>query len=329
MPAKKLWEPIAIRRPSASGIVGWLLVVLGFCAPFVTMELVDADRGSAGYTAGSGFAIAIITIVITFVMARRMAKEHRGRAWLVGGAIVLAACLWSSLGINRGAIVYREYMASRPESERINRVAAAERALLNSGQFDPNQVSAEWRPYAAETEIRLSDAEIPLRARFVELTRRFRGRELALTRRLQEEIRAAGIDTALAADHLLDAQARVDSLDRIARYRRFIDSYNFRIGELEEKSEADMRSLQLPRTEEEEIFAAVKEGFKKNEPVLQAFMERERKYMDSIEAVIKFVEARAVSARLADGRVTFGDASDQREYEAMLARFTEIEGRQR
>jgi hypothetical protein len=210
-------------------------------------------------------------------------------------------------------------MASRPESERINRAAAAERALLNSGQFVPNQISAEWRPYAAETEIRLSDAEIPLRARFVELTRRFRGRELALRRRLQEEIRAAGIDTALAADHLLDAQARVDSLNRIARYRSFIDSYDVRIGELEEKSEADMRSLQLPRTEEEEIFASVKEGFKKSDPVHQAFMERERRGLDSIEAVIKFVEARAASARVVDGRVIFADASAQGEYEAMLA----------
>jgi hypothetical protein len=300
-------------------IVGWLLIVLGFCAPFVTMEIVNADRGSAAYTAGSGLPISIIAIVITFALARGMEKERRARAWLVGGAIVLAAGLWSSFNINRGAMVQREYAASRPESERINKAAAAERAVLNSGKLDPSQVSDEWRSYVAETGISLSDAEIPLRTRFVELTRRFRGRELALTRRLQEEIRACGIDTSLAADHLLDAQARIDSLNRIARYRSFVDSYNFRIGELEEKSEADMRSLQLPRTEEEEIFSAVKEGFRKNEPVLQAFMERERKDMDSIEAVIKFVEARAASARVADGRVIFADASAQGEYDAILA----------
>ena len=301
-------------------IVGWLLIALGLCAPIVTMELVNADRGSAGYTAGSGFAIVIVTIVITFVLARGMAKERRGRAWLGGGAIVLAAGLWSSFSINRGATVYREYMASGPESNRIIRAAAAEAALLNSGQLDPNQVSAEWRPYAPETGIGLSDAEIPLRARFVELTRRSRGRELALVRSQQEEIRASEIRTALAPDHLVDAQARVDALGRIARYRSFLGSYDRRIQELETKSEAEMRSLQLPRTEEQEIIAAVKEAFRKSAPGFQAFIVRERKDIDSVEAVIKFVEARAASARLADGQVTFADASSQGEYEAMLAR---------
>jgi hypothetical protein len=138
----------------------------------------------------------------------------------------------------------------------------------------------------------------------------------------QEAIRAAGVRTALAPDHLVDAQARIDALGRIARYRSFLDSYDRRIQELEERSEADMHSLQLPRTEEEEIVAAVKDGFRKSAPGFQAFIEGERKDMDTVEALIKFVDARAASARLADGRVTFADASAQGEYEAMLERLS-------
>ncbi len=231
------------KRPDTKmKIAGWLLIVLGFCAPFVTMELVDADRGSAAYTAGSALPISIITIVITFVLSRSMEREiAAGRAWLVGGAIALAAGLWSSFSINRGAIVHREYTASQPDSERINKAAAAEGALLNSGRLDPNQVLSRMAVICRRDGMRLSDAEIPLRARFVEFTRRSRGRELAFVRGQQEAIRASGIRTVLAADHLIDAQARIDARGRIARYRSFLDSYDRKIQELQEKSEADMQ----------------------------------------------------------------------------------------
>src|SRR5689334_6579001 len=96
------WEKmkLAERTDTKMKIVGWLLIVLGLCAPIVTTELVGADGASAAYTAGSRFAMPIIAIVIAFVLARGMAKERRGLAWVVGGAIMLAAGLWSSFGIN-------------------------------------------------------------------------------------------------------------------------------------------------------------------------------------------------------------------------------------
>ena len=224
--------------------------------------------------------------------------------------------------------MYREYVASEPESDRIIKAVTAERALLNSGQLEPDEVSPEWRPYAAETGIGLSDARIPLRARFVEFTRRSRGRELALVRSQQEAIRAAAMRTALAADHLVDAQARIDALSRIARYRSFLGSYDRRIQELEDESRADVRSLQLPRTEEEAMIAAVKDGFRNSVPHSHAFIERERKDIAAVEALIRFVGARAASARLADGRVTFVDASTQAAYEEMWARLDASETNQ-
>jgi hypothetical protein len=307
-------------------IIGWSLVALGLCAPVLTFRITHATPYAAGSASGTGFLISIVTIIWVLVQSRSMREEKRGRAYLIAGAIVLGVNLLSSFNIAQGARVNREIVAARPEIDRIMAAAAAEGALIHSGRLEAQQISPEWRPYAAATAIDLSDSATPLRNRFVELMRRAKLRELDLARALHAEASASGIGAALVPERLLDAQARADCLGGIARYRRFVDAYSEKVKDLQRQGQKDIHALQLPHRDEEEMVRELQRAGTEATATISKFVDGEMRAIDSVQALIAFVEARAASTHVVDGQLVFSDTSSQTQYEKLMARAAGVGG---
>ena len=299
--------------------IAWLLIALGLFAPVLTTYFAEANRGAAGYASGTGYLISVVTIVGVIVLGRSMARERRVRAYLLASALVVAVNLWSSFNIVQGARIDREITAARPRVNAVMQAAAAEAALISSGQIPPGELSPGWQPYATATPtIEVSDATIPLGVRFIELMRRAKARELDLTRTLRDEVDASGISTALSSDQLIGAEGRADSLAGIERYRTFIRSYLERLDRLRDLAVADIRALGLPRASEEEMIGGlVRSG---ENAAFEEFVELELQTIASIEAVVRFVDARAEAARVEDGQLYFSDPATQTDYEAVISR---------
>ncbi|HEU4625853.1 MAG TPA: hypothetical protein VFS52_13865 [Steroidobacteraceae bacterium] len=241
------------------------------------------------------------------------------RGALVAGVIVVALGGWLAVSAARIRHVNEEMRAARPEIDRILQAAETEATLLDSGQLNPRITSPVWQPYAAESHIDLGDASVPLRQRFIELTRRSKARELALTRQLQMHVRASGLRTILEPENLIGAQARANALGEMPRYRAFLDAYLESVRELQRQAEADVRALGLPRASEREIIAGYEHSSDAAVSAVRQFVEREKKALRSATLLVNFIDARADDAELRNGRIVFSNASLQTEYDRMRA----------
>lgn len=299
--------------------IAWLLMVLGFCTPLLTMYFAEASPGAAGYAAGSGWFLSIIAIVGVNVLGRSMARERRVRAYLIASALVVALNSWSCFRIVQGTHIDQEVLAARPRVNIIIQAAAAEAALISSGQIPPGEWSPNWQPYATATPpIEMTDMTIPLSMRLIEFTRRAKGRELDLARTLRNELDASGINSALSSDRLIAADGRANSLVGIQRFRTFMRSYRERIDSLGDLLVSEIRTLGVPRASEQQMIGGVARAGENT--AVNAFVARELQTIASIEAVIQFVSAHADAARVQDGRVYFSDPTTQTDFEAVISR---------
>jgi len=300
------------------GVLGWTLIALGFFAPFLTAMLVSANYGSAGYTAGRGFLISIAVVIYTVFAVRRSTPKGRGRIILVAGIVILAVNLWFCVAIAEEAEIDREVAASKLERDRINQAATAEITAINSLQLD-GQESTGWQRYATpEGTIDLGDEAIPLRERLIEMTRRARARDVDSARAMRLAVDESGLAFALDPNRLLDPQGRAESLQGLARYRTFIDSYEDRTREMGEVAGAEIKSLKLPKASEQEALAGLKRREQDNAPRLMAMLAGERTVIDQIESLVRFVDMHGSSAYVVDGALKFPDAADQAEFDRMI-----------
>jgi hypothetical protein len=241
------------------------------------------------------------------------------------GVAVLGLVGWLAFNAMRVQRVDEEMRAARPEIDRILQAAETEGTLLNAGQLNPRFISAVWRPYSADTNIDLSDASIPLRQRFVELTRRAKARELALTRQLQTRVRASEIRTILQPEELIGTQTRAVALREMPRYRDFLDSYVEKVRELQRQAEADVHALGLPRASEHELIAGFEGHSDETVAAVRQFVERERMALKAATTLVNFVDARADDAQLVNGRIVFSNAWLQTEFEQIRGRLSAAE----
>jgi hypothetical protein len=235
-------------------------------------------------------------------------------------AVVLGLGAWLVFNAMRIRHANEEMRAARPQIDRILQAAETEGTLLNSGELDPRVTSAVWQPYAAETNIDLSDTRIPLRKRFIEMTRRAKARELLLTRELQTRRRASGIRTIMQPEDLIGAQTRARALAEMPRYRAFLDSYVGKVRELQRQAEADVSSLGLPRSSEQEIIAGFERHSDDTVSAVRQFVEREKSALRAATTLVSFVDARAGDAQMQNGRIVFSNGSLQTEYEHIRSR---------
>jgi len=303
-----------------------VLIAVGLSSPLLTAYFVAADMGAAGYASGTGYLVSIGAIIWVIAQTRSMERERRGRAYLIAAAIVVAVNLWSSFKITQGAGIDREVAAARPQINRIMQLAATEITLIYSGQIAPADVSPGWQPYATEPAIELGDATVSLRVRLIEMMRRAKSRELELVRKAREEVDTSGIATALSPERLASVQGRTDSLARIERYRAFMKSYASRLADLSEQALRDIRALGMPRASENEMIEGRTRSIRENAPVFDQFIQQELQLIDSVQGVIRLVDAHGESARVKDGKLMLSDSAAQAEYEAMLSRLGLTDG---
>jgi len=306
--------------------LAWLLIAVGLSSPLLATYLAAAEMRAAGYASGTGYLVSIGAIIWVIVQTRSMALERRGRAYLIAAAIVVTVNLWSSFKIMQGAGIDREIAAARPQINRIMQLAATEVTLINSGQIAPADVSPGWQPYTTAPAIELGDATVPLRVRFTELMRRAKSRELELVRKAREEVDASGIATALSPERLASAQDRADSLARIERYRAFMKSYASRLADLGEQAQQDIHALGMPRASEDEMIGGRARSIRENATAFDQYIEQELQAIDSVQGVIRLVDAHGEFARVKDGKLMLSDSAAQAEYEAMLSRLGLTDG---
>jgi hypothetical protein len=232
---------------------------------------------------------------------------------------------WLAFDAMRIRHVNDEMRAARPEIDRILQAAETEGTLLNAGEVDPRTASPVWRPYATDTNTNLSDASIPLRKRFIEMTRRAKGRELSLTRQQQMHVRASNIHRILQPEELIDAATRASALRELPMYRAFLDSYVEKVRDLQRQAEADVRALGLPRSSEQEIIAGFERHSGDTVTAVRQFVDRERSAVSEALRLVNFVDARSRDARLQDGRIIFSSGALQTEYEHIRARLSAAE----
>jgi hypothetical protein len=247
------------------------------------------------------------------------------RGVLLVGVVALGVGGWLAYNATRIEHASEEMRAARPEIDRILQAAETEGTLLNAGQLNPRMTSGVWRPYSAATNIDLSDASVPLRQRFIELTRRAKTRELTLTREVQTHVRATGIRTILQPEQLIGAQARATALREMPRYSAFLDTYVEKVRDLQRQAEADVHALGLPRASEHEIIAGFERNSGETVAAVRQFVEREKSALRAATLLVNFVDARADDAQLQDGRIAFSNVSLQTEYEQMRSRLRAAE----
>jgi hypothetical protein len=290
-------------------LLAWLLIAFGIAAPIVTIYLSGAAPRAAGYASGTGYLLSIIAIIGVIALARTMARASRIRAFFVVAAVILVVNGWSSIKIAQGARIDREVAAARPEINAIMQAAATEATLINTGQIAHTDVSPAWQAHATATQaVDFQDSTLALRLRLVELMR--------------GEVEASGIATALSPERLGSAQDRADSLVRVARYKDFIATYAERLAGLSREVEADIRTLGLPHASEAEMIAGQLRRSRENAATFDGFIDQEIQVVDSITAVIRFVETNAGTARVEGGLLQFSDPNVQAEYDAMVGRLT-------
>jgi hypothetical protein len=249
--------------------------------------------------------------------------DWRGVALVV--VVVLGLGGWLAFDAMRIRHVTEEMRAARPQIDRILQAAETEGTLLSSGELSPRLTSAVWRPYAADTNIDLGDTRIPLRNRFIEMTRRAKARELSLTRELQTRMRASGIRTILQPEELIGTQARARALTEMPRYRAFLDSYVEKVRELQRLAEADVRALGLPRASEQEIIAGFERHSEDTVAAVRQFVQREQNALKAATTLVNFVAVHADDAQSQNGRFVFSNGSLQAEFEQMRAALSAAE----
>ena len=301
-------------------IVGWMLITAGLCAPIATLALTHADPHAAGAASGTNYLLSIVAAVLALIQSRKSATEQERRAVPLAGVVVLGLNLWSSYHIVQIAHADREMAAARPEIDRILQAAETEGTLLSSGQLNPRVTTAAWRPYAANANsIDLGDTKTPLRARFIELTRRAKGRELDLARERQTLARASGLATVLEPDELLRAAARYQALHGMPPYREFLDSYSERVRALQRQTETDVHALGLPEVSERELIASFNRHTDETVAAVRTFVDSERNSLNLAMRLVNYIDARVGDARLVDGNIVFNNVSLQIEYDRLRA----------
>jgi hypothetical protein len=247
------------------------------------------------------------------------------RKALFAAVVVLGLVGWLAYNAMRVQRVNDEMRTARPEIDRILQAAETEGTLLNAGETNPRSTSPVWRPYSADTNIDLSDASIPLRQRFIELTRRAKARELALTRQLQMHVRASEIRTILQPEQLIGSQTRAVALREMPRYGAFLDSYLENVRGLQRQTQADVHALGLPRASEQELIAGFQRHSDELITAVRQFVERQKTAVREATSLVNFVDARAGDAQLQNGRIVFSNPSLQTEFEQMRSRLSAVE----
>lgn len=293
-------EPPRARWRSAG--LAWALIALAFIAPFPAVAILNAPAYGSGLIVGRilMWALAVLLII---VMIWRAARPAQRLTVLLAGAVLL----W----LISGWTIYRlaEFHSLSAEFD----AASAEMARSRSAAAAP------------AVSIDLADKRIPLRERLVAVAQRARGRELDMAREFREKMAASNIEQSLDMARLADSQGRREISQSAARYREALAWHKKMLLDLQAASAQDIRALALPESSVKEMLAGNAKAVRENQPKLEAFYDRERRFVTLVEELVSFLDAHAGSFKLEGDTLIFQSPADSASFETRMHALTQPE----
>lgn len=293
--------------------LGWSLVALAIVGSFVIGASVSSSE-LVGYAMGGAYIWTIVILLVAYFVKRRKDAAFKANITLVTGVFVLLVFAWYARVGLEVAREERETALARPERDRISQAAVQEMAAIAAGSRDV-PATAAWAPYANPSQaVSLDDNAVPLSARFAELTRRARSRDVEFTRDVARAAADSGLTIAADAASLVDTDSRQSARARLKAYREFVQSMEPRVGKARQQFLVDLNSLGLSKFSESQVRQGYERAVSESLPVLQERARDTLAAIETVETLVKLIDDHAQVVRLEGDELVFSDAAVELEF---------------